>query len=402
MSTLTSVLIVDDEPAVRDLMARWVTSLGLHARTAASADEALATLRTQQCDMAVIDVMMPGHDGLWLANELQRDHPQHRRRHRHRVHRADRRRWRRSADRRSADQAVSARSLRAGRGPRPPAGGRRRSRSCSGTRSCRSSCRTASSRSAPRSQRRAMPGARRAGRRCSRWRATQTPQVAAHGERVARYAAVGRARDGRRPTSSAASLEVAARFHDIGKLAMPDALLTKPSPLTPGEDGDHAAARRGRAPTSSRRPARSPTSAPARPRLTRMVRRRRLSAEARRASDSARQPHHRGRRRLRRDDPGPRLSRASRFGRRGRRAPALQPIAVRPGDRRRVPRRPRPPLIRNRPPSPPIRPLDGTGPSHNRTLFRPARQHCLADKSLLYNDLPSPICVVRRLPLRKC
>src|SRR6266540_973113 len=75
MTALSSVLIVDDEPAVRDLMARWVTSLGLRPKTAASADEALEALREQHCDLAVIDVMMPGHDGLWLATQLQRDHP---------------------------------------------------------------------------------------------------------------------------------------------------------------------------------------------------------------------------------------------------------------------------------------------------------------------------------------
>ncbi|PYR33391.1 MAG: hypothetical protein DMF93_25370, partial [Acidobacteria bacterium] len=75
MTTLSSVLIVDDEPAVRDLMARWVASLGLCPKTAASAEEALVALRTQHCDLAVIDLMMPGHDGLWLATEMQRDHP---------------------------------------------------------------------------------------------------------------------------------------------------------------------------------------------------------------------------------------------------------------------------------------------------------------------------------------
>lgn len=75
MTPLTSVLIVDDEPAVRDIMARWVAALGLHPTTAGNADEALETLRAHRCDLAVIDVMMPGHDGLWLANELQRDHP---------------------------------------------------------------------------------------------------------------------------------------------------------------------------------------------------------------------------------------------------------------------------------------------------------------------------------------
>src|SRR5262249_52444249 len=73
---LSSVLIVDDEPAVRDLMSRWVSALGLRPQTAGSADEALASLRTHSYDLAVIDVMMPGRDGLWLATELRRAHPQ--------------------------------------------------------------------------------------------------------------------------------------------------------------------------------------------------------------------------------------------------------------------------------------------------------------------------------------
>ena len=75
MTPLTTVLIVDDEPAVRDLMARWVTALGLRPETAADADQALASLRLRHYDLAVIDVMMPGHNGLWLATEVQRDHP---------------------------------------------------------------------------------------------------------------------------------------------------------------------------------------------------------------------------------------------------------------------------------------------------------------------------------------
>src|SRR5689334_23015184 len=75
MTQMASVLIVDDEPAVRDLMARWVASLGMRPDTASNAEEALATLRSTHYDLAVIDVMMPGHDGLWLASEVQRDHP---------------------------------------------------------------------------------------------------------------------------------------------------------------------------------------------------------------------------------------------------------------------------------------------------------------------------------------
>ena len=64
------MLIVDDEPAVRDLMARWTNSLGLETTTAADADEAIETLRKRHHDLAVIDVLMPGKNGLWLAGEL--------------------------------------------------------------------------------------------------------------------------------------------------------------------------------------------------------------------------------------------------------------------------------------------------------------------------------------------
>lgn len=75
MSALASVLIVDDEPAVRELMARWVASLGMRPHTVGSADEALETLSRAHYDLAVIDVMMPGRDGLWLATQMRRDHP---------------------------------------------------------------------------------------------------------------------------------------------------------------------------------------------------------------------------------------------------------------------------------------------------------------------------------------
>ena len=75
MTATTSVLIVDDEPAVRQLMSRWAASLGLHAETAANTDEALEVLETRAWDLVVIDVMMPGRNGLWLAAELRRKYP---------------------------------------------------------------------------------------------------------------------------------------------------------------------------------------------------------------------------------------------------------------------------------------------------------------------------------------
>ena len=64
--------------------------------------------------------------------------------------------------------------------------------------------------------------------------AARIPEIAAHGERVARHAqSVARALGVDAEPGS--ELDAAARLHDIGKAAMPDALLSKPSALTPGE-----------------------------------------------------------------------------------------------------------------------------------------------------------------------
>lgn len=60
------------------------------------------------------------------------------------------------------------------------------------------------------------------------------PDVMLHGERVARYAQAV-AHEWAIEAEASRLLRTAARFHDIGKLAMPADLLAKPSPLTPGE-----------------------------------------------------------------------------------------------------------------------------------------------------------------------
>jgi putative two-component system response regulator len=232
MTPLHSVLIVDDEPAVRDLMTRWVESLGLRAQTASNADEALASLRLRPYDLAVIDVMMPGHDGLWLAAEVQREHPHtavivataHTELLRGDAQRApiadflikpfqrarfalavDRgRQWRKLAleelhwhallsieVRDRVAQLVHELDGRVAAGVGEPEA-------------------------------------------MAALLLERMPEVAAHGERVARYAhSVARELDVDRALR--ADLDIAARFHDVGKMAMPGALVSKPSPLTRGE-----------------------------------------------------------------------------------------------------------------------------------------------------------------------
>src|SRR2546423_6242563 len=72
---MSSVLVVDDEAAVRNLMTRWVELAGHHASTAANADEALDVLAAQTPAVALCDVRMPGRDGLWLASKIRREFP---------------------------------------------------------------------------------------------------------------------------------------------------------------------------------------------------------------------------------------------------------------------------------------------------------------------------------------
>src|SRR4051812_31978716 len=231
MTPLTSVLIVDDEPAVRDLMSRWVASLGLRPQTASNADEALASMRVRHYDLAVIDVMMPGRDGLWLAAQLGREHPQtavivataytdlvngaqqapiadflikpfQRERFVLAVDRG--RQWRKQALEEVHWHAMLSIELR-------DHVHRFVDALCART-------------SADISESDALAALA----------FERIPDTAVHGDRVARYAQSVACEMGREPELGPV-LEIAARFHDIGKVAIPDALLTKPSPLTAGE-----------------------------------------------------------------------------------------------------------------------------------------------------------------------
>jgi response regulator RpfG family c-di-GMP phosphodiesterase len=73
---MNSILVVDDEPAVRALTARWLEAIGFLARAAASAEQALDVMATDSAGVVVCDVRMPGHDGLWLAEQLRSRYPE--------------------------------------------------------------------------------------------------------------------------------------------------------------------------------------------------------------------------------------------------------------------------------------------------------------------------------------
>jgi two-component system nitrogen regulation response regulator NtrX len=67
------ILVVDDEPVVREILTRFLHSAGFATREAGNTEEALASLAAEPAAVALCDVQMPGeHDGVWLTNEIRR------------------------------------------------------------------------------------------------------------------------------------------------------------------------------------------------------------------------------------------------------------------------------------------------------------------------------------------
>jgi DNA-binding NtrC family response regulator len=75
MRIINSVLIVDDESAIRAVLARWLGAAGYDIREAVDAESALEELAKATVDVVLCDVEMPGQGGLWLASQLRERFP---------------------------------------------------------------------------------------------------------------------------------------------------------------------------------------------------------------------------------------------------------------------------------------------------------------------------------------
>ena len=68
------VLIVDDDPRIREFVRVNLEMDGYVVREAGSADEGLAALEEQAPDLILLDVMMPGVDGWEMLRRMQERH----------------------------------------------------------------------------------------------------------------------------------------------------------------------------------------------------------------------------------------------------------------------------------------------------------------------------------------
>jgi len=70
----TRLLLVDDEPALREPLAEYLSRQGFAVTQAASAAEARSQLKNELPELVLLDIMMPGEDGLSLCRHLADAH----------------------------------------------------------------------------------------------------------------------------------------------------------------------------------------------------------------------------------------------------------------------------------------------------------------------------------------
>jgi DNA-binding response OmpR family regulator len=68
---MTTVLVVDDEPIVRDVVTRYLRRDGHHALVAGNGDDARTLIEREAPSLVVLDVMLPGEDGLSLCRWIR-------------------------------------------------------------------------------------------------------------------------------------------------------------------------------------------------------------------------------------------------------------------------------------------------------------------------------------------
>lgn len=72
MDRTAHILIVDDDPGVREVVCSYLSEEGFHVSAAAGGPEMYAALHQKPVDLVILDVKLPGESGFSLAAELRR------------------------------------------------------------------------------------------------------------------------------------------------------------------------------------------------------------------------------------------------------------------------------------------------------------------------------------------
>lgn len=69
------ILLVEDEDFIRELYSRQLTKAGFAVKTVPDGQAGLDTLKTEQFDLLLLDIMLPGINGLQLLREFKTHNP---------------------------------------------------------------------------------------------------------------------------------------------------------------------------------------------------------------------------------------------------------------------------------------------------------------------------------------
>src|SRR5574342_1181233 len=70
---MTKILVVDDEPSITNLVSAYLKPGGYEVFTAADGTAGLKAARAFKPDLVILDVMLPGIDGIELLSRLRRE-----------------------------------------------------------------------------------------------------------------------------------------------------------------------------------------------------------------------------------------------------------------------------------------------------------------------------------------
>ncbi len=70
---MTKILVIDDEPAITNLVSAYLRTEGYEVYTAADGNAGLKAARAFKPDLVILDLMLPGMDGIELLSRLRRE-----------------------------------------------------------------------------------------------------------------------------------------------------------------------------------------------------------------------------------------------------------------------------------------------------------------------------------------
>ena len=74
-SSNKKILLVEDEDFIRELYTRQLTKAGFLVKSVADGQAGLALLKTEQFDLMLLDIMLPGMNGLQVLREFKTQNP---------------------------------------------------------------------------------------------------------------------------------------------------------------------------------------------------------------------------------------------------------------------------------------------------------------------------------------